>query len=78
MPSKTITIEEEVYDLLKSIKRENERFSQLLYRLAERVNGQNLQKFFGKWDIDDEEMERIDKKIKKAREKFNPDKVKLN
>ena len=63
MTLKTSTIKEEVYNHLKSLKRENERFSQLLQRLAEQINGQNLQKFFGKWDIDDDEMKNIDKKL---------------
>ncbi|MHA1302016.1 MAG: antitoxin VapB family protein, partial [Candidatus Helarchaeota archaeon] len=38
MASKTITITDEVYQLLKSLKREKESFSELLKRLAMRVN----------------------------------------
>jgi len=36
MTTKTITIKKEVYDLLNSIKKEDESFSDLLERLAKR------------------------------------------
>ncbi|KKM17939.1 hypothetical protein LCGC14_1670670, partial [marine sediment metagenome] len=47
MTSKTITITEEVYQLLKLIKKKDESFSELLRRLAMSVNGQKLESFFG-------------------------------
>lgn len=67
MASKTITIKEDVYKILMELKGADESFSDLLFRLAKQVNGQKLAKFFGSWDINDEEMASIDKKIQKAR-----------
>jgi len=71
MASKTITITDEVYQLLKSLKREKESFSELLKRLAMRVNGQKLEQFFGAWDISDKEYSEIQETIKKNKIPFN-------
>ncbi|MHA1275521.1 MAG: antitoxin VapB family protein [Promethearchaeota archaeon] len=78
MVSKTITITDEVYQLLKSLKRENESFSELLKRLAMQVNGQKLEKFFGAWDIDDKEYADIQEKIKRSIIQFNKNKAKID
>jgi len=39
MASKTIKITEDVYQLLKKLKKKNESFSDLLRRLANQANG---------------------------------------
>ncbi len=59
MVSKTLTITEEVYHILKELKRKNESFSNLLRRLAMEVNGQKLDAFFGKWEMNDQEYKDI-------------------
>ncbi len=64
MASKTITITEEVYQLLKLLKKQDESFSELLRRLAMSVNGQKLESFFGSWDLNDQEYQEIQEKIK--------------
>ena len=64
MVSKTITITEEVYQLLKILKKQGESFSELLRRLAMSVNGQKLENFFGSWDLNDQEYKEIQEGIK--------------
>jgi predicted CopG family antitoxin len=71
MTSKTITITEEVYQLLKLLKKQNESFSELLRRLALSVNGQKLENFFGSWDLNDQEYKEIKEEIKNNQILFN-------
>jgi predicted CopG family antitoxin len=63
MPSKSITIRKEVYEELRRIKGDNESFSELLLRLARNSNGKKLERFFGAWDIDDAEWNKIKKEL---------------
>ncbi len=62
MVSKNISITEEVYSKLLTIKGENESFSELFLRLLE---GQklNIEKSFGAWNLSKEEKEKIWDKI---------------
>lgn len=78
MASKTIKINKDVYQLLKSLKKEDESFSDLLRRLAMNRNGKILEDFFGSWDIDDYEYEEIQKKIKRNIIPFNGKKGKFD
>lgn len=78
MVSKTITITEEVYKILKKLKKKNESFSELLKRLALQVNGQKLNNFFGTWDMNDQEYKQIQKKIKNTLIPFNSEKRNLD
>ena len=52
MTTKTISIKEDVYDLLKSIKRKDESFSDLLKRLTVKQNSfEILKKIAGTMDL---------------------------
>jgi predicted CopG family antitoxin len=52
MTTKTISIKKDVYDLLKSIKRKNESFSDLLKRLTFKQNSfKILEKIAGTMDL---------------------------
>ena len=78
MASKTITITEDVYQLLKLLKKQDESFSELLRRLAMQVNGQKLEAFFGLWDINDQEYKKIQEEIKRNLIPFNGKKRKFD
>jgi predicted CopG family antitoxin len=78
MASKTITITEDVYQLLKKVKKKDESFSELLRRLAMQINGQKLEAFFGLWTINDQEYEEIQEEIKRNLIPFNGKKRKLD
>ncbi len=78
MASKTITITEDVYQLLKLLKKQDESFSELLRRLAMQVNGQKLEAFFGLWDINDQEYKEIQEEIKRNLIPFNGKKRKFD
>lgn len=57
MATKTITIKEDVYRMLVSLKRNNESFSTLFERLAKsRSNINKLKELRGFVEIDDKEM----------------------
>ncbi len=70
MATKTITIKEDVYEVLTTLKKSGESFSKLLLRLANQINGQKLDRFFGMWDMEDEEFERIQKTIRNSEVTF--------
>ena len=78
MASKTLTITEEVYHILKELKRENESFSNLLRRLAMEVNGQKLDAFFGKCEMNDQEYKEIQDRINSQKIQYNTKKVKFD
>lgn len=46
MSTKTISIREEVYDILKNLKRENESFSDVIEKLAKKRKS-DLSQYFG-------------------------------
>lgn len=75
MGSKTLTVTEDVYLLLKKIKRQNESFSELLQRLALQINGQKLNDYIGAWDIQDSEFNKIQTILKKNKTQFDIKKV---
>ncbi len=66
MASKTITITEDVYKMLKRQKKKEESFSDLLRRLSILGNGDSLSNFFGEWEMDDEEYEKIKKNLSQS------------
>ncbi len=65
MGTKTISIREEVYDLLKSIKRENESFSDVIGKLAKKKKP-DLSEYFGVLK-DSKVMDEVEEDSKKIR-----------
>ncbi len=66
MATKTISIREEVYDILMSLKKENESFSDVIYKLTKKRKP-NLRDYFGILK-DSKAMPEIEEDIKKMRE----------
>jgi len=72
MPTKTIRVSEDVYDRLKTRKREDESFTDLLDRLVEQER--DIYAGFGAWEKAAEEMEetheRMNEEMEEEVEKF--------
>ena len=68
MPTKTITIREEAYTVLKALQLENESFSDTILRIAKMFS--NLKKSWGSGTKTNEEYEQELKEIEKRRENF--------
>jgi len=65
MPSKTISVSEDAYDLLKKMKLNGESFTETIRRLAKR---RSLTDCAGLWsDVPDEEMEAVKMSINALR-----------
>lgn len=58
MGYRTISVPDEVYERLYSLKKENESFNKLLLRLVGRERSK-LRSFFGKWKMTDAEERRM-------------------
>lgn len=56
---KTITISEEAYKMLASLKKEGESFTEVIRRVVEEVRRNPLSSFAGRWEGSAEELDRI-------------------
>jgi predicted CopG family antitoxin len=65
MAHKTLTISEEAYEALASLKGEGESFTDVVLRLARSPGTRPLKSFAGRWRGDAEETERIFRAIKR-------------
>ena len=63
MSTKTISITEDVYNMLLLEKQEGESFSDVISRLVKRRS--RLSDSFGKWKITDEEIEGFESELRK-------------
>jgi len=64
MGSKTVTISEEAYQALLKEKRKNESFSDTILRLTKRFG--RIMESFGKWEMSNEEEEKIEEDLNKV------------
>ena len=72
MPSKNVSLKEEIYELICREKLPDESFSDAIERLVKRRG--KLMDAIDSWeDIDEEEVNKIEKNIEKARKKFTSD-----
>ena len=80
MGTKTITIMEDAYDLLKSKKTASESFSEVLRREL-KTSKRSITEFAGKWNfLDKEDIKKIKTVIKKSRDysyKYRKEKLNL-
>ncbi|MFH1316455.1 MAG: antitoxin VapB family protein [Candidatus Woesearchaeota archaeon] len=66
MGTKTISIMDDVYELLKRNKRDSESFSDVIRR---NLKNNNIMKFFGLWsDMSEEQIKSIHKTVKEMRD----------
>jgi len=63
MAHKTITISEEAYEMLSSLKREGESFTEVIKRVVNEVKKRPLSSFSGTWKGDGSELDKIEKDI---------------
>lgn len=67
MVTKTITITEEAYNALLSLKGKDESFSELIIRLVKSYSKRNIQRLAGRWsEMTDEEVEMIFDNLRRA------------
>ncbi|TXT59135.1 MAG: hypothetical protein BAJALOKI2v1_250041 [Promethearchaeota archaeon] len=69
MDSKTISLSEDVYSLLKNMRREGESFNEVILRLLQESKKKDIMKLKGSWKGSDEETEKILDLIYKNRDK---------
>jgi len=65
-----VSLSNQAYDLLSSMKKEDESFSDVVLRLSLKHKKSNLMKFFGKWPGDRNDLDRIKKMINDDRKKL--------
>ena len=78
MVSKTISVTEEVYNLLKKVKLPNESFGDTIQRFIQNYTMRNLSEWYESNSFDpmtDEEAEEMENSIKEFRSKFRPHQV---
>ena len=64
MGTKTISIDDEAYKRLKKQKIGNESFSEVVKRITKPVHNKSLLEFAGKWELNENELITMKKKIK--------------
>ena len=67
---KPVSLSNEAYEVLSSMKKENESFSDVILRLSISHKKSDLMKFFGKWPGDKKDLDKIEEVINKDRKKF--------
>ncbi len=79
MASKTISVTEEVYNLLKRMKLPHESFGETIERLCKNFTTENLLKWYdnteGWKDMSDEEFNEINNSVHSFGSEFKPQKV---
>lgn len=77
MGNKIVSLSEEAYNALKSIKREEESFNDLILRLVQKPDQKEILSLAGTWQGSDEETEKILEIIYENREKTKSSRVNL-
>lgn len=76
IPSKTISVTEEVYDRLKKMKLPHKSFGDTIERLCKNFSAENLAKWFeateGWSDMTEDEFKEIDEAINKFQKNLKP------
>jgi len=73
MGSKTISLDEEAYNRLKSQKHSNESFSDVVKRITQPIRRRSLLEFAGAWDFTEEEEKAMFNVLEKFRKDLNED-----
>ncbi|MBD3361560.1 hypothetical protein GF358_02080 [Candidatus Woesearchaeota archaeon] len=71
--TKVISLSDDAYDALKSIKDSGESFSEIIRKLAKK----DILDFFGKWPGPKKELSKISRELKKERKGFKTREVKI-
>ena len=71
MGSITISLDEEAYNRLKSLKKKNESFSDVVKRITKPLKVNSLLSFAGIWSLDEYEKEKVNKALNTLTEEFD-------
>ncbi len=75
--TKVISLSDEAYLSLKSLKKGSESFSEVVNRIASKEKKDSLLELAGKWSGSKEELDRIERLIYEDRKKFKMRRVKF-
>jgi predicted CopG family antitoxin len=73
MGSKTISLDEEAYERLRSQKRGNESFSDVVKRMTTPIRRKSLLEFAGAWDLTENEEKKLLQTLESFRRYLNED-----
>lgn len=68
--TKSVSLSDDVYATLKSLKKEGESFSDVVIRITDSKPKRDIMDFWGKWSGGKEELDRMEKEIYAARKRF--------
>lgn len=75
--TKVISLSNEAYEKIKSVKQQGESFSDVVLKLVKKVKKKPLSDFLGKWAGPETEIEDIKKILEEGRKKFKTREVNL-
>jgi predicted CopG family antitoxin len=68
--TKVISLSDEAYHALKSMKNEGESFSEVVNRMTASSEKKDIMDFWGKWAGGKEELDKLERSVSESRKKF--------
>ena len=75
--TKVISLSDNAYSIMKSLKHGDESFSDVVLKLTDKAGHKSLLEFYGKWPGTKEELNEIENILEKDRKRFKVKEVKF-